>query len=138
MSLPGLASKGDNTPGLGPAGTVHAALQDWARFIRLHLDGSEGSLTLSPTSLARLHTQYPPNAMYPNRYGWGWIMYDDFGGLALGHDGSNNLWYCSCQVLPGKGLGFLAVSNIGADTNGNGGLACGKIIQKLRERQFQM
>src|SRR5215212_2874233 len=131
-------SKGDNTPGLGPAGTVHAALQDWARFIRLHLDGSEGSLTLSPTSLARLHTQYPTNNVYPNRYGWGWIMYDDLGGLALGHDGSNNLWYCSCQVLPGKGVGFLAITNIGAGTNGNGGLACGKIIQKLRERQFQM
>jgi len=133
-----VASKGDNTPGLGPAGTVHASLQDWARFIRLHLDGSECSLTLSPTSLARLHTQYSTNNMYPNRYGWGWIMYDDFGGLALGHDGSNNLWYCSCQVLLGEGLGFLAVSNIGAGTNGKGGLACGKIIQKLRERQFQM
>lgn len=76
--------------------------------------------------------------MYPNRYGWGWIMYDDFGGVAVGHDGSNTLWYCSCQVLPGKGMGFLAVSNIGADKFGNGGLACGKIIQKLRERQFKM
>src|SRR5215207_2132338 len=140
-----VASKGDNTPGLGPAGTVHASLGDWARFIRLHLDGSEGSLTLSPTALARLHTQYQTNNMYPNRYGWGWIMYDDFGGLTLTHDGSNTLWYCSCQVLPGKGLGFLAVSNIGADVPGDparqygkGGLACGKIIQKLRERQFQM
>ena len=140
-----VASKGDNPPGLGPAGTVHASLQDWARFIRLHLDGSEGSLTLSPTGLARLHTQYPTNTMYPNRYGWGWIMYDDFGGLALTHDGSNGLWYCKCKVLPSKGLGFLAVSNIGADVpddptqqNGKGGLACDKIIQKLRERQFQM
>ena len=132
-----VASKGDNTPGLGPAGTVHASLADWARFIRLHLDGSEGSLVLKPTSLARLHTQFQTNPMYPNRYGWGWIMYDE-SGVALGHDGSNGLWYCSCQVIPGKGVGFLAVTNIGADTNGKGGLACGKIIQKLRERQFQM
>ncbi len=139
-----VASKGDNTPGLGPAGTVHASLQDWARFIRLHLDGSEGSLTLSPSSLARLHTQYPTNTMYSTRYGWGWGMNDDFGGLKLTHDGSNTLWYCSCDVLPGKGMGFLAVSNIGQDDPqsgnlyGKGGLACGKIIQKLRERQFQM
>jgi hypothetical protein len=71
-------------------------------------------------------------------------MYDDFGGLALTHDGSNTLWYCSCQVLPGKGVGFLAVANIGQDDvtsgmkYGKGGVACGKIIQKLRERQFQM
>lgn len=95
-------------------------------------------------SLARLHTQFTTNNMYPNRYGWGWIMYDDLGGLALGHDGSNTLWYCTCQVLPGKGLGFIALSNIGQDDlksgvlHGKGGLACGKIIEKLRERQFQM
>jgi CubicO group peptidase (beta-lactamase class C family) len=133
-----VASNGDNPPGLGPAGTVHASLEDWARFIRLHLDGSEGSLTLSATALARLHTQHPTNNMYPNRYGWGWIMYDDFSATALGHDGSNGGWYCSCQVLPGKGLGFLAVSNIGGTTNGKGDLACWKIIQKLREREFQM
>ena len=65
-------------------------------------------------------------------------MYDDLRGLALGHDGSNTLWYCSCQVLPGKGLGFLAVSNVGGGAYGNGGLACQKIIQKLKEPQFQM
>jgi D-alanyl-D-alanine carboxypeptidase len=133
-----VATKGDNPPGLGPAGTVHASLEDWAKFIRLHLDGSEGSLTLSVSSLTRLHTQYPPNNMYPNRYGWGWIMYDDFGSVALGHDGSNGSWYCSCQVIPGKGLGFLAVTNIGSDPNGNGGPACWKIIEKLREREFLM
>lgn len=129
-------SKGDNTPALGPAGTVHASLHDWAKFVRLHLDGSEGSLTLSSTALARLHTQYPTNNIYTNRYGWGWGMYDDFGGVALGHDGSNGLWYCSCQVIPHKDTAFLAVSNIGADTNGKGYFACAKVIEKLRERQF--
>jgi len=132
-----MASKGDNTPGLGPAGTVHASLQDWARFIRLHLDGSEGALTLSSASLTRLHTEYPITPMYSNRYGWGWIMFDDFGGTALGHEGSNNLWYCICQVNPNKGLGFLAVSNIGPDAHGNGKLACAKVIEKLREWQFE-
>jgi CubicO group peptidase (beta-lactamase class C family) len=129
-----VASKGDNTPGLGPAGTVHASLNDWAKFVRLHLDGSEGSLTLSPGTLTHLHTEYPTNFFYPNRYGWGWIFFDEsWGGLGLGHEGSNNLWYCICQVLLDQGVGFLAVSNIGADANGNGSLACAKVIQKLRE-----
>jgi CubicO group peptidase (beta-lactamase class C family) len=132
-----VASKGDNPAALGPAGTVHASLRDWARFVRLHLDGSEGSLTLSPTALTRLHTQYPTNSIYTNRYAWGWIMYDDLGGVALGHDGSNTLWYCSCQVLPKKGVALLAVSNIGADAAGKGNLACAKIIQKLRDRHFE-
>jgi CubicO group peptidase (beta-lactamase class C family) len=133
-----VASKGDNTPALGPAGTVHASLADWAKFIRLHIDGSEGSLTLAPATLARLHTQYPPTPMYPNRYGYGWIMFDDSGGVGLGHDGSNTLWYCSCQVLPAQGVAFLAVSNIGGEKNGKGDLACWKIIQTLRERYFDL
>jgi CubicO group peptidase (beta-lactamase class C family) len=139
-----VASKSDNTPALGPAGTVHASLADWATFIRLHLDGSEGSLTLSSSAVARLHIDYPPNSMYPNRYGWGWIMWDDVGGLALGHDGSNTLWYCSCQVHPNEGVGFLAVSNIGganrnigATDYGNGDAACWKVIQTLREHHFE-
>jgi CubicO group peptidase (beta-lactamase class C family) len=131
-----VASKGDNTPGLGPAGTVHASLNEWAKFARLHLDGSEGSLTLAPATLSHLHTQYPTGFFDPTRYGWGWIFFDDIGGVALGHDGSNGLWYCSCQILPTQGVAFLAVSNIGSDKNGNGALACGKVIQKLREFYF--
>jgi CubicO group peptidase (beta-lactamase class C family) len=131
-----VASKGDNPPALGPAGTVHASLHDWAKLIRLHLNGSEGSLSLSPTWFARLHTQYPPNQYYQARYGWGWIMYDDLGGVALAHDGSNGLWHCSCLLLPHRDVAFLAVSSIGGDTNGKGDKACWKVIQKLRERQF--
>ena len=135
-----VASKGDNPAAHGPAGTVHASLGDWARFIRLHLDGSEGTLTLASASLTRLHTQFPINAMYQDqtRYGWGWIMFDDFGSTSLGHEGSNTLWYCICQVVTSQSVGFLAVSNIGGDEYGKGGLACAKVIEKLRERQFQM
>ncbi len=129
-----VANKGDNTPGLGPAGTVHASLDDWAKFIRLHLDGSEGSLKLAPATFSRLHTEFPTGIFDPTRYGWGWGFFGaGWGDLGLGHDGSNGSWYCSCQVLVNQGVGFLAVSNIGADENGNGGLACGKVIQKLRE-----
>ncbi|MFE9747182.1 serine hydrolase [Saccharothrix saharensis] len=131
-------SKGDNTPALGPAGTVHASLADWAKFIRLHLDGAEGSLTLSPAALTRLHTQHPTTAMYPARYGWGWGMWDDVGGLGLGHDGSNGLWYCQCQVVTGRDIAFLAVANIGGGEgvgdNGNGDTACWKLIEHLRDR----
>lgn len=131
-----VADKGDNTPGLGPAGTVHASLGDWARFVRLHLDGSEGSLTLAPASLNRLHTEFPGNVYYPNRYGWGW-RFDPGTGIRLGHDGSNGSWYCICQVLLNKGVGFIAVSNIGGGENGKGDLACSKVIEKLQEWYFR-
>jgi CubicO group peptidase (beta-lactamase class C family) len=126
-------TKGDNTPALGPAGTVHASLEDWAKFIRLHLTGSEGSLTLSTATLTHLHTQYPPTSASPDRYGWGWIIWDDVDGMGLGHDGSNGVWYCSCQLLVADGVGFIAVSNIGGDTNGKGDQACWEVVTKLRE-----
>lgn len=132
-----VANKGDNTAGLGPAGTVHASLDDWAKFIRLHLDGSEGSLTLAPATLSRLHTQFPTGIFDPTRYGWGWGFGNEGSGVQLGHDGSNGSWYCSCQVLLNQGVGFLAVSNIGGDKNGKGDLACWKVIQKLRDWYYQ-
>jgi CubicO group peptidase (beta-lactamase class C family) len=132
-----VANKGDNTPGLGPAGTVHVSLDDWAKFIRLHLDGSEGSLTLKPATLSRLHTQFPTGFFDPTRYGWGWGFDDEGSGIRLGHGGSNGSWYCGCQVLLDQGVGFLAVSNIGGDVNGKGDLACGKVIEKLREWHYQ-
>lgn len=137
------ASNDDNPPALGPAGTVHASLADWARFIRLHLDGSEGSLTLSPTTLTRLHTQYQTNDIYKDRYGWGWIFFDGGGGVGLGHEGSNNRWYCICQAFPKEGVGFLAVSNIGGSEYGTGtyfgkgDFACAKVIEKLRGLYFK-
>lgn len=137
-------NKSDNTPGLGPAGTVHASLTDWAKFIQLHLDGSAGDLTLWPSTLSRLHTEWDVSAnnMYPNRYGWGWGMWDAGLGIALAHDGSNGSWYCSCQVLPAEGVGFIAVSNIGgtndhpAPDNGEGNLACRDVITALRDHYF--
>ena len=131
-----LPNKGDNTPALGPAGTVHASLADWGEFLRLHLDGSAGALSLNSSTLTHLHTQFTPTPTSPERYGWGWIMWPDVGGLGLGHDGSNGSWYCSCQVLLGKGVAFLAVSNIGGGENGKGDEACWKIISTLRDQYF--
>ena len=48
----------DNPPALGPAGTVHCTLRDWARFAQLHLRGARREPTpyLRPESFARLHT----------------------------------------------------------------------------------
>jgi hypothetical protein len=99
-------------------------------------------LTLTPTTLNHLHTQYPTGFFDRTRYGWGWGFGDEGTGIRLGHDGSNGSWYCSCQVLLNHGVGFVAVSNIGGKVdngadNGKGDLACGQVIQKLREFYFR-
>ena len=100
----------DNPPASGPAGNVHASLRDWAKFIRLHLNGSEGSLQLSPSSLAMLHT--PP---VTNGYAGGWLV----NGSELSHNGSNTFWFARAVVYLEHGFGVLVVTNVG-DPTGSG------------------
>lgn len=107
----------DNPPLLGPAGTVHMNLADWARYVQLHLRGCRedvrvGEITLPRETFARLHAPYDgPGRAYG--YGWGieqrpWAGGD---GTALTHNGSNTLWFCVTWIGPGNGVGVLVTAN---------------------------
>jgi CubicO group peptidase (beta-lactamase class C family) len=109
----------DNPPATGPAGNVHASLRDWAKFIRLHLNGSEGDLQLSPSSTAMLHT---PVEGYAG--GWG------SDGTTLWHDGSNNLWFARAVVYLQDQFGVVIVTNVGG---GPAGKALGAMEGRLRD-----
>jgi CubicO group peptidase (beta-lactamase class C family) len=98
----------DNHPVLGPAGTIHASLPDWAKFAGLHLQAARGKARLlKPESFARLH-----KAPEGFDYAGGWLVGKD-GSLA--HDGSNNYWYARVRILPKKNRAILAVVNAGGD-----------------------
>jgi CubicO group peptidase (beta-lactamase class C family) len=105
---------GDNPSSLGPAGTVHASLEDWGKFIRLYLNGQEGGVTLTAATRAELMNAYTSNdpwfAVWPTSYGWGWGI-SESGDKVLGHDGSNNYWYARAVVFVDKGYALLAVTN---------------------------
>src|SRR5678816_361762 len=59
----------DNPPSLGPAGTVHCGLRDWAKFAQMHVDGARGKATLvSAATMTRLHTAWPGGDY---AFGWG-------------------------------------------------------------------
>src|SRR5262249_24813347 len=92
---------GANIPALGPAGTVHASLEDWGKFIRLYLTGQEGGVTLTASTRATLMTAYtssdPWFAVWPQSYGYGWGIFEN-GGKVLSHDGSNTAWYARAVV----------------------------------------
>jgi CubicO group peptidase (beta-lactamase class C family) len=112
-------TNGDNPMSLGPAGTVHASLGDWAKFIRLFLKGSEGAVTLNAATLSELTTAYTSNdpwfAVWPQSYGWGWIVFGANGDESVGHDGSNGSWYARANVYLKRGYALLAVTNSGGD-----------------------
>lgn len=100
----------DNPPGLGPAGTVHATIEDYARFLRLLLtDGGGG---LHGDSILRMTTPLPGSGQ-PYALGWGVLTGQPWSGGAPGlvHDGSNTLWLARAVIAPARGAAAICVAN---------------------------
>jgi CubicO group peptidase (beta-lactamase class C family) len=112
--------RADN-PGVGgPAGRVHAAIRDWAKFIALHLRGDPLNpqrrvAMLSEQSFERLHR---PGKGETYAGGWGtgtrpWAKGNREGdtGFVLSHGGTNTMWFCFVAVAPEIDLAVLVASN---------------------------
>jgi CubicO group peptidase (beta-lactamase class C family) len=104
----------DNPPAMGPAGTVHCSVPDWAKFATLHMRGAQGKPKLLKASTFRaLHTPAPGN-----NYAGGWIVLERSwaNGLALNHAGSNTAWYVVIWIAPVRDFAILVATNQGGDT----------------------
>jgi CubicO group peptidase (beta-lactamase class C family) len=119
----------DNAPSLGPAGTVHASIEDWAKFIALHLK-PENSL-MTKEILTQLHTP-PVNAEYA--LGWGVVERSWAGGDALTHSGSNTVNYCVCWLAPKKDFAVIVATNSGQQ---NAAIALDKAASELIRRHLK-
>jgi CubicO group peptidase (beta-lactamase class C family) len=107
------AKGSDNPSGIGPAGTVHCTMADWAKFARLHLRGARGKADLlRAETFARLHAPAKGDGE-PYACGWGVAERDWSGGPALTHAGSNTMWYAVIWVAPQRDLAVLAACNQG-------------------------
>ena len=109
----------DNPSSLGPAGTVHASLEDWARFVALHLGVVGDAPLLQEASLAALHT--PPDEG-PYALGWGVTRRDWAPGPILTHSGSNTMWFCVAWLAPEARFAVLVTCN-----HGDGQRACDEV-----------
>jgi CubicO group peptidase (beta-lactamase class C family) len=101
----------DNAPSMGPAGTVHCSVPDWAKFAALHLAGERGeSKVLKPSTVKTLHIP-PPSC----EYAAGWIVAERSwaGGAALNHNGSNMSWYAIIWLAPARNFAILVATNQG-------------------------
>jgi CubicO group peptidase (beta-lactamase class C family) len=103
----------DNREAIGPAGTVHVSLEDFARYLQIHLAGAQGSAgLLSLESFNTLHTSVAPG------YALGWSTRDALPPLQAGgflHTGSNLRWLAITWFAPSLDTGVLLVSNGGGD-----------------------
>ena len=103
------AQNGDNSPSLGPAGTVHCTLEDYALFAADHMKGAVGKKALlKPEIYTELHRPDPES-----RYACGWSIerHDWAGGDTLAHNGSNTSNYFTAKLSPAKQFGVLVCSN---------------------------
>ena len=88
----------DNSPIMGPAGTVHMTLGNLCTFASEHLRGDLGAGTLlSPETYQLLHT---PTLDY---YACGWIRKEPgqmIPHTVFWHNGTNTLWYALVVFIP--------------------------------------
>jgi CubicO group peptidase (beta-lactamase class C family) len=104
----------DNPAAIGPGGTVHCTLADWARYAALHLPGGRGGVRLKPETFDRLHAPAPGEGQ---AYAMGWVVCDrDWGGgRVLMHAGTNTIWYAVVWLAPKRDFAVLVAANQGGD-----------------------
>ena len=101
----------DNPEVVGPAGRVHMSMADFGRYAAAHIAGARGVDGLvSAATYARLHHQAPGTAS-----ALGWLLAVEVwaSGIALHHEGSNQLWYANAWLAPDRDFGVLAITNAG-------------------------
>ena len=120
----------DNPQSVGPAGTVHTTLSDYALYMFAHLEGELGMPSLvSAESFQFLHA---PVGVHSYALGWdndssqAWSN-----GPLLVHNGSNLRWLATVGLAPGLNVGVFIVSNAASNDTEN---AIDELGQQLIQR----
>ncbi|HMO64174.1 MAG TPA: serine hydrolase domain-containing protein [Verrucomicrobiota bacterium] len=127
---PGTAA--DNPPAIGPAGTVHMTVLDFARYAAAHVRGVRDGLPfLARAGWEKLHD----NEQFPSdnyAMGWGVAQRPWGGGRVLTHNGSNNQWFAVMWIAPNKDFAVVAITNTaGAAGSGATDDAVWALIQRF-------
>jgi len=118
----------DNPRALGPAGTAHMSLVDYARFVAAVMGGAPDWIS----DETRRHLLTPATGS-PPAYAAGWGVgtapWAGVGGPGptITHNGSNTMWFATVLAAPERGLGFIALAN---DASA-GQRACQSLVQRL-------
>jgi CubicO group peptidase (beta-lactamase class C family) len=121
--------KADNALVIGPAGTVHCTIQDWAKFVADQLRGARGKTGL----LSVEGYQKIQGTPFDDQYGLGWLVLQRewAGGKALNHCGCNTMFYANVWMAPQRDFAILVCANQGTDAFDSTNDAVGRIIQLI-------
>jgi CubicO group peptidase (beta-lactamase class C family) len=103
----------DNPAAIGPGGTVHGSVGDWAKFVLAHLQGARGEPTPLPIKDFRTLHEPPFGGDYAG--GWGICERGWGGGRVLTHAGSNNMNYAVVWMAPKRNFAVVVATNQGGD-----------------------
>lgn len=117
----------DNPRAMGPAGTLHTTLSDYAKFMFAHLEGERGIPgILTVDSFRFLHTPVRDSSY---ALGWDTGSSQAWGaGPVFSHSGSNLRWWAVVELAPELNAGILTVTNAANDAAQNGSAELGRIL----------
>lgn len=107
---PGLQA--DNPAAIGPGGTAHLSITDFATYAAFHIQGQrEGHKLLSAEGFRKLHTPLAKDG----DYGLGWVVTSRpwGGGEVLNHNGTNTTNYAVMWLAPKRNFGVVICTNAG-------------------------
>jgi CubicO group peptidase (beta-lactamase class C family) len=116
---------GDNPLILGPAGTIHMSVLDFAKWVSWNAgEGKRGPDLVSAEVLKKIHTPFistgvregaAPGTPKTGGYalGWGSVQESWAPAPSVTHTGSNNMNLATAMFWPGKDFGFVMMTNVG-------------------------
>jgi len=111
-----------------PAGNISLNMADYLKFIKLHLDGLNGTSTfLTKTTFEYLHTPVDNYSL-----GWGEGINPDTGLLVAFHEGSDDTFDAFVIMKPALNKGAAVFTNCGSEKTSEAiMLACIELIDKV-------
>jgi CubicO group peptidase (beta-lactamase class C family) len=96
-------------------GTIRTTIDDWAKYIRWHLNESAKPVLKADATLARVHKGIADRGASGQSYGFGWIQFDSPFGRTLQHTGSNTNQFSLVWVMPDAKRATLVITNTGQE-----------------------
>lgn len=131
---------GDNPLILGPAGTIHMSVLDFAKWVAWHAgEGKRQPALVSPEMVKRLHAPVietgvrenaPPGTPKTGKYalGWGQVKMDWAPAPVITHTGSNEMNLAIAMFWPDTDFGFVLMTNVAGRASDD---ALGKLAANL-------